>query len=74
MAQHRINAASGEQETPGYFLAHARGGYTLPWLANSLSLQAGVENLFDAAYREHLDWGSVLRPGRNVYAQLKWVF
>lgn len=73
-AQNRINSNTGETATPGFVLAHARLGYLIVPGIKSLSLQAGVENIFDEAYREHLDWGGILRPGRNVYGQLKFSF
>jgi len=31
----------------------------------------GVENIFDKAYSEHLDWGNYLRPGRNLFMNLR---
>jgi len=74
MAQNRVNKNAGEVTTPGYFLVNARLGYVPTFCNNHLSLQAGVENIFDVDYREHLDWGDVLRPGRNVYVQLKYSF
>ncbi|HSC54243.1 MAG TPA: TonB-dependent receptor [Phnomibacter sp.] len=74
LAQNKVNNAFGEKPTPGFVLAHARLGYTLPFFKERIALQAGVENIFDAAYREHLDWGTVLRPGRNLYAQFKCSF
>ncbi len=74
MAQNRINKNAGESPTPGYFLVNARLGYVPACCNNRFSLQAGVENIFNVAYREHLDWGNVLRPGRNAYMQLKYSF
>lgn len=73
-AQNRINEQVGEAATPGFILAHARLGYGFPLGKTQLGLQAGVENIFDAAYREHLDWGGILRQGRNIYMQVKVSF
>jgi iron complex outermembrane receptor protein len=73
-AQNRINESTGEMATPGFVLAHARVGYSFPLGKTQLGLQAGVENIFDEAYREHLDWGGILRPGRNIYMQVKVSF
>jgi iron complex outermembrane receptor protein len=39
-----------------------------------MEIQAGVENILDKQYHEHLDWGNINRPGRNVYAQIKIFF
>lgn len=65
--QDRIASSLGEIETPGFttydIRAFKRHG---PWL-----LTAGVENLTDKNYREHLDYRSglgVFRPGINFYS------
>lgn len=71
LAQNRINEATGEQATAAYQLIHIRGSRDWKWNELNLGASVGVENLLDENYREHLDWGGVLRPGRNVYASLK---
>lgn len=70
-AQNRINSNFGEVSIAGFSLFHVRGGYTLK--ANNAQIQftAGVENIFDRAYSEHLDWGDYLRPGRNFVFGLR---
>ncbi len=74
LAQHRISPLSGEDVTNGYELLHLRGSYSTPLAGYRLELQAGVENLLDRKYHEHLDWGNIPRPGRNAYLQIKWLF
>lgn len=74
LAQHRISAAAGEDATPGYGLLHLRGSWTTQLAGYKLELQAGAENLLDRKYHEHNDWGNILRPGRNLYVQLKCNF
>ena len=37
-----------------------------------MELAAGAENLLNATYAEHLDWGDFYRPGRNFYFSLKF--
>ena len=71
IAQNQISENTGEIATPAYQLIHLRASkdWNLDQLNVGLSL--GVENLLDESYREHLDWGGVLRPGRNFYASLK---
>jgi outer membrane receptor protein involved in Fe transport len=45
------------------------------WNINSfLQCNAGIQNIFDRNYREHLDWGSIPRPGRNVYLNMIYKF
>lgn len=73
-AQNRINTKAGERKTPAYALLHARMGMPINLFKQSLELQAGVENIFDKNYYEHLDWGRVARPGINIYLQAKFSF
>lgn len=72
--QTRINTKYGEDETAGYVLLNIRFGYNTTLFNNNLSIQTGVENVFDKKYHEHLDWGNIPRPGRNIYVQLKILF
>ena len=37
-------------------------------------LLAGVDNVFDTYYYDHLDWNSVPRPGRNFFLKLQYQF
>lgn len=70
-AQNQISENTGEIATPAYQLIHLRASKDWTWDMINLGLSLGVENLLDESYREHLDWGGVLRPGRNFYASLK---
>lgn len=67
-AQKRSSARFGEAATASFWVMHLRTGYRY----KGLQLEAGVENLFDKAYRSHLDWGGILRPGRNIFASVGW--
>lgn len=49
--QDRIDAGYGENATPGYAVWHLRGLWDIGRIAR---LQAGIENLFDKDYHEHL--------------------
>jgi iron complex outermembrane receptor protein len=69
-AQHRFSTRAGEDMTPGFMLVNLRFGYTIPVAKTTLGIQAGVDNLFDLRYHEHLDWGNIPRMGRNIYAQI----
>lgn len=65
--QSRIAASLGEQETAGFTVVNLRS-YWRP--REKLLLIAGVENLLDRYYREHLDYRSglgVFQPGINFY-------
>ncbi len=73
-AQDRINKSSGETSTGGFFIAHIRGSYSGVLSQNSFRIDCGIENLFDVIYKEHLDWGKISRPGRNIYVQVSYSF
>lgn len=77
--QDRVAAYNDEQETPGWGIVHLRGG----WQMNEqLSLAAGVENLADKVYQDHLGGYNRVRgsdvplgarlysAGRNFYLRL----
>lgn len=68
-AQRRVSASFGEQETPSFSLFNIRTGVKV----NDWSFNMGAENIFDVRYREHLDWGGIPRPGRNVYVGVVWM-
>ena len=71
LQQNKVSYLAGEDQTPAYFLLHTRLGYATSIRKSSVELQVGVENIFDKKYYEHLDWGNISRPGRNIYAQVK---
>jgi len=71
-AQARFSPAFGEDRTPAYAVVNLRGNHAFTFGKQRLELSAGVENLLDARYWHHLDWGNFLRPGRNVYGSLTW--
>jgi iron complex outermembrane recepter protein len=70
-AQRHVSHSSGEQKTPAYTVFTVRAG----WKINQTwQLNGGVENILDNRYRDHLDWGGIPRPGRNVYANVIYKF
>lgn len=71
IAQNQISENTGEIATPAYQLIHLRGSKDWDMEKVKIGLSLGIENVLDESYREHLDWGVVLRPGRNFYASLK---
>ena len=72
-----------EEATPGFTTFHLRSYYTY---SRNLSFTAGVENLFDRNYQEHLDLRlrgpadfpgdvtRVLQPGITPYFGVDWTF
>lgn len=73
-SRRNVNMATGEMPTDGFSLLHFRGGYTIKGKKTNWELNAGVENILNKYYREHLDWGGIPRAGRNVYLQLSCGF
>lgn len=72
--QNQINAAYGEDATPGYAIANMRLGWQIVKQPLTYVLQTGIENMFDKNYWAHLDWGNIPRPGRNIYVTLEIKF
>ena len=69
--QDRVAASLREQETPGFTTLNLR---TFWRPEDNLLLVAGVENLTDKFYREHLDYRSgrgVYQPGINFYSSIE---
>jgi iron complex outermembrane recepter protein len=71
MGQNQVAASLGEQPTPGFTTLTVRGFWQV---TQNVLLVAGVENINDKFYREHLDptagnfFGDPLyRPGTNYY-------
>lgn len=73
-AQNRVSVDAKENTTNGFFIANARASYSGMLNKNAYQIDFGVENIFDNAYKEHLDWGNINRPGRNIYVQLSFAF
>lgn len=63
--QDRVSADFGEIETPGFVLLD----FGLAWRASKrIVLNAGIKNLLDEAYYEHLSRSNLITPGRPLYA------
>ncbi|HNZ97366.1 MAG TPA: TonB-dependent receptor, partial [Thermoanaerobaculia bacterium] len=74
--QERVDASLLEEATPGWAVANLRGG----WQGARFSVLAGVENLFDRQYREHLSYqrdpfrsgARVPEPGLAWTVSVRW--
>jgi iron complex outermembrane receptor protein len=75
-AQNRISEAYQERESPGFVLVGASLFYRFNEV---LQLNAGIDNIFNKAYYEHLNRNMVgttdnfYEPGRNFYVTLRFV-
>ncbi|RLD23645.1 MAG: TonB-dependent receptor [Bacteroidetes bacterium] len=71
--QDRISASYGETISPSFALLDLKVNYQI---IKSLSTTVGVNNLFDAAYYEHLNRSvrstpnAIMAPGRNIFISL----
>jgi iron complex outermembrane receptor protein len=72
--QDRISPYYGEDYTAGYSIMNFRSSYTFKMHENSLAINASVENIFDLKYHNHLDWGNISRPGRNITINIMFRF
>ncbi|MFT3751678.1 MAG: hypothetical protein QM800_01990 [Paludibacter sp.] len=66
LEQNRINVLYGESKSPSFSIFNVKGSYHLMFSDIMIDCSAGITNLFNTAYYEHLDWGHVLRPGRSL--------
>lgn len=74
LAQNRINESYGEHVTSGYSVFHVKGSYVVKFQNVLLDLGWGITNILNKTYYEHLDFGRINRPGRNVELFLKFSF
>lgn len=72
--QNRVDTNFGEDPTASYMLLHFRTGYQFYFGNVRNEIQLGCENVLDRKYHEHLDWGNIARPGRNIYFSVKVFF
>lgn len=72
--QQRFATYAGEQATPAYHLLHLRGGWQTKLGKHALEINAGVENILNRNYYDHLDWGRIPRQGRNIYSAVQFNF
>ncbi len=70
-SQKRISERNNERPTGEYTLVHFKISKEWKNPRFNSSMNFGIENLLDVAYRAHFDVGQVLRPGRSVYFQWK---
>lgn len=76
LKQDKISASFGESESPAFNVVD----FKCSWLpTKAITVSAGVENLFDTAYYEHLarktpDKRPIYSPGRSFYATLTFNF
>ncbi len=71
LSQKRINILYGEQITPSFTVVNLKSSYEFSYSKLSFNTSAGVTNLFNKVYYEHLDIGRIYRPGRSVELYVK---
>lgn len=69
IAQNRVSAVADEDATDGFNILSLRAGYKM---GQGIELKAGMENILDAYYHEHLSIGNLPGRGRNVFAAVSY--
>ncbi len=64
LAQNRASEAADEDVTDGFNILNLRASYQV---TSELGLKAGIENVFDTFYHEHLSIGNLPSRGRNLF-------
>ena len=64
----------GELPSAEFNVLNASAGRKFDFKTSSLLLNLTVDNIFDAAYSEHLDFMSINRQGRNFIVNLTYTF
>lgn len=72
--QNRIDTNYGETTTSAYTLFNVKAHYVPNIGQQQLELMAGIDNLTNKTYREHLDWGNFYRAGRSFTMQISYRF
>ena len=63
-AQNRARESFGETATAGYTLLDLDANVKL---GKRTRLSAGINNLFNESYQDHLSWGNLQQAGRNMW-------
>jgi iron complex outermembrane recepter protein len=74
MAQNRINIHFGDRATASFHLINFRIARNFNIGKAILQAGAACENIMDLNYREHLDIGTIPRPGRNFSFNVSYRF
>lgn len=72
--QTRINPGYGETKSPSYTLFNIKASRHFMLKGSMLDCSAGMTNIFDVNYYEHLDWGHIPRPGRSFSLFIKYTY
>ncbi len=72
--QDKISIEAAEKATDSYMISNLRLERQFKFSKSTLNISLGAENMFDTYYRNHLDWGNIMRPGRNVYVSASYSF
>jgi iron complex outermembrane receptor protein len=74
-AQQRVSTVKyGEKSTPTFHVVNMGVTKRFTFEKRYLQLSLNLDNLFDAAYYEHLDVMKINRTGRNLIFQATFVF
>jgi iron complex outermembrane receptor protein len=73
-SQSRINTDYGETVSPSYTLFNIKANMHFMLKESMIDLSAGITNIFDTYYYEHLDWGHIPRPGRSFNFFVRYTY
>lgn len=68
--QTKYNPAFGETAAGAYTVINASAGYKFTLHKTGITLNTGVENIFNTYYSTFADWNRIPRMGRNLFMNL----
>lgn len=72
--QSNFNPDFGESAVPAYAIMNFSAAYKFGVKRHTITLKAGVENMFDSYYTTFADWNRIPRMGRNFFFNIVWGF
>lgn len=64
----------GEDQTPSYAIWNFSTDYHFKAQNKGITVQIGIENIFNKYYSTYADWGNIPRVGRNIFTSVKFNF
>ncbi len=72
--QSEYSSVYGEDQTPAYGILNLNLGHSFYVGGTKWIVKYGIENMLDAHYSTYADWNNIPRKGRNIFANISFIF